>query len=69
MTELLAIPRVAEQLDCSRGHVYGLIAAGELSATNIGTGTRSKTRVPAGDVEALIERRTRNSRKHASRGT
>lgn len=59
-TQLMSVTHAAEQLDCSRGHVYGLIAAGKLSAVEIkATGTRSKTRVYAAEVEAFIEANTR----------
>ena len=60
--QLLSIPEVARRLSCSRGHVYGLIAAGHLATVNIGAGTRSKTRIREADVEAFIESRTRLSR-------
>lgn len=59
-TRLLSVTQAAEQLGCSRGHIYGLIAAGELSAVEIkAKGTRSKTRVLASEVEAFIASRTR----------
>lgn len=57
---LLAIPTVAERLDCSRGHVYRLIAAGLLRAVEIkATGKRPKTRVRSDDLQAFIEAQTR----------
>jgi excisionase family DNA binding protein len=59
-TQLLSITKAAERLDCSRGHVYGLIAAGRLAAVEIkATGTRSKTRVCEADLEAFIAQQTR----------
>lgn len=59
---LLSIAAVAEQLDCSRGHVYGLIAAGKFHAVEIkATGQRSKTRVLASEVEAFIDAHTRST--------
>lgn len=59
-TRLLSVPAVAEILGCSRTHVYGLIAAGHLRPVEIkATGTRPKTRVRADDLEAFIERQTR----------
>jgi excisionase family DNA binding protein len=62
MTRLLAIPRVAERLDCSRTHVYRLIAAGELRSVEIkATGKRPKTRVRSDDLEAFIDARTRTA--------
>lgn len=62
-SRLKSVTAVAEQLDCSRGHVYGLIASGQLRAVEIKTkgSTRSKTRVPAADVEAFIEAQTRST--------
>lgn len=60
MTTLLSITTAAERLDCSRGHVYGLIAAGQLRAVEIkAKGTRSKTRVREEDLEAFIDSHTR----------
>jgi excisionase family DNA binding protein len=59
-TQLLSITRAAEVLDCSRGHIYGLIAAGKLRAVELkAKGTRSKTRIRAEDLEAFIEANTR----------
>lgn len=58
--QLLAIPSAAARLDCSRAHVYRLIAAGELASVQISTpgSTRAKTRVREGDLAAYIERHT-----------
>lgn len=59
-TQLLSMPRAAELLDCSPGHVYNLIAAGHLRAVEIkATGKRPKTRVRLEDLEAYIEAQTR----------
>lgn len=62
-TQLLSVTRAAEALDCSRGHVYSLIAAGELRAVEIKTpaSTRSKTRVRAEDLDDYIEAATRRA--------
>lgn len=61
-TQLLSITKAAEQLDCSRGHVYGLIAEGKFRAVETkAKGTRSKTRVYAADVEAFIAANTRRA--------
>lgn len=61
-TRLLSVTHAAEQLDCSRGHVYGLISAGKLRVVETkATGTRSKTRVFADEVEAFIEANTRRA--------
>ena len=60
--QVLRIDRVAEALDCSRGHVYGLIAAGKLRAVETkATGRRSKTRVRADDLQAFIDANTRTT--------
>lgn len=59
-TQLMSITKAAERLDCSRGHVYNLIAAGQLRAVEIKiSGPRPKTRVRSEDLEAFIEERTR----------
>lgn len=61
-TRLMSVTAAAEQLDCSRGHVYNLIAVGQLRAVEIkARGKRSKTRVLADEVEAFIERQTRTA--------
>lgn len=63
MTTLLSPTHVAERLDCSRPHVYGLIAAGRLRAVEIkATGTRSKTRIREEDLEAFIDANTRTAK-------
>lgn len=60
MIQLMSVARVAEVLDCSRGHVYGLIAAGKLRAVETrAQGRRSKTRIREEDVIAFIESNTR----------
>ena len=61
-TRLMSVAAVAEQLDCSPGHVYNLIAVGKLAAVEIkATGTRPKTRVLASEVEAFIAAHTRTA--------
>jgi excisionase family DNA binding protein len=54
----LTIPAVAEQLGCSRAHVYRLIAAGELHKIDISSpGSKtSKTRVPHTALAAYLAR-------------
>lgn len=60
--QLASVTKAAEVLDCSRGHVYGLIAAGKLRAVEIkATGTRSKTRIRLEDLEAYIDANTRRA--------
>lgn len=59
---LLSVTSAAELLDCSRGHIYGLIAAGELAAVDIrARGTRPKTRVLATEIADLVDRRARRA--------
>lgn len=61
-TRLVSVRAVAEQLDCSPGHVYNLIATRQLRAVEIrATGTRPKTRLLAAEVEAFIARQTRTA--------
>lgn len=63
MTRLLSPTHVAERLDCSRPHVYGLIAAGRLRAVEIkATGSRAKTRIREEDLEAFIDANTRTTK-------
>lgn len=60
--QLLSITRAAEFLDCSRAHVYRLIAVGKLRAVETkALGNRPKTRVRAEDLEAFIEANTRQA--------
>jgi len=42
----------AEMIDCSRAFIYTLIERGDLRRTKIGRATR----IPIGDLQALIER-------------
>lgn len=59
-TQLLSVTKAAGRLDCSRGHVYNLIATGHLAAVEIkALGTRPKTRVREADLEAYIDQHTR----------
>lgn len=61
-TQLLAITSAASRLDCSRGHVYHLIAAGKLRAVDIkATGSRPKTRVYEKDLDDYIAQNTRTA--------
>lgn len=58
-TQLLWVASVAEQFDCSRHHVYRLIAAGKLGAVELKvSGARPKTRVFPEDLDAFIEANT-----------
>lgn len=61
-TQLLSVAKAAARLDCSRGHIYNLIAARKLRAVEIrATGTRTKTRIREEDLEAFIEAQTREA--------
>jgi excisionase family DNA binding protein len=61
-TRLLSVIHAAEVLDCSPGHVYGLIAAGQLRAVETkAKGSRSKTRVYADDLATFIAANTRQA--------
>lgn len=60
--QLMSITKAAEVLDCSRGHVYNLIAAGQIRAVEIKvSGSRPKTRVRVEDLDAFIESHTRSA--------
>jgi len=62
VTRLLSVTKAAQQLDCSRGHIYGLIAAGKLRAVELkAKGTRAKTRVREDDLESFIAENTRQA--------
>lgn len=59
---VISVQRAAEQLDCSRHHVYRLIAAGKLRAVEIKvSGARPKTRIYPEDLDAFIEANTRTA--------
>ncbi|UUW88428.1 helix-turn-helix domain-containing protein [Pimelobacter simplex] len=59
---VISVQRAAERLDCSRHHVYRLIAAGKLRAVEIKvSGARPKTRVYPEDLDAFIEANTRTA--------
>lgn len=57
--KVLSITEAAKVLSCSRGHVYNLIAAGELRVVDIGIDGRSKSRVYPEDLDAYLKRKTR----------
>lgn len=59
MRPLLSVTEVARALSCSRGHVYNLIASGELRVVDIGIEGRSKSRVYPEDLATHVERKTR----------
>lgn len=61
---VLTVPEAAARLRCSRGHVYNLVAAGELDVIDIAPpgSTKPKTRVLDESVDAFLRRRIRNAR-------
>jgi excisionase family DNA binding protein len=67
---LLTIPEAAERLRCSRGHVYTLIADGDLDTVDIAPrGSRkAKTRVTEASVIRFIDDRTQNARRLRAAG-
>jgi excisionase family DNA binding protein len=59
---MLRVSQVATMLDCSRQHVYDLIAAGDLAAVNIAlSGTRAQTRIHLDEIERYIKANTRRA--------
>lgn len=50
---LISVPEAAERLQCSRSHIYNLIAAGRLRRYNIAL-TGSKVRLSDEDVDRYI---------------
>lgn len=58
--QYVSVADVARQLNCSRGHVYNLIAAGHFRTFDIATpgSSKTKTRLYPEDVEAYIARQT-----------
>lgn len=59
---LYPVSEVAALWRCSVDHIYDLIAAGELAATQIATG-RAKTRVPESALADYVRRHTTPARK------
>lgn len=67
--QLLTIPDVRDRLRCSRGHVYTLIANGELDTVDIAPkGHASKTRVTEGSLNRYIAERLTNARELKATG-
>lgn len=57
---VISVQRAADRLDCSRSHVYRLIANGQLRAVEIKAGgKRPKTRIYPQDLDEFIEANTR----------
>jgi excisionase family DNA binding protein len=59
---LYSVEQVAGMLgDCSRMTVYRLIAKGLLATVDIGTGSKSRTRIRSDDLAAYINGLTRTA--------
>lgn len=56
---LVRVSEAAKVLDCSRDHVYDLIARGQLESIDIGGKGRSLTRIRLAELDAYLERNTR----------
>ena len=54
MNRLLHVSNVADELCCSRKHVYCLIETGELKAINIAVAGRPAYRVPRESVDSFL---------------
>lgn len=50
----LSVEHAAIYLDCSKNHVYDLIATRRLPATHIGGNGRTKTRIRVRDLDAFL---------------
>jgi excisionase family DNA binding protein len=51
--DLLTVPQAAERLNCSRAHIYNLVAVGKLKRFDIAL-KGSKVRLSADDVDRYI---------------
>ena len=54
-----SVATVAERLDCTQGHIRGLIQAGELQAVNLAASesTRAALVIPRRSLEEFLKRR------------
>lgn len=59
---LVRVTEAATVLDCSKHHVYDLIARGQLESIDIGGHGRSLTRIRLSELDAYLERNTRRVR-------
>ena len=55
---VLYLDEIAQKLDCSKQHVINLIESGALGAINIGTASAQFYRVPVGEWEKFLRKRT-----------
>lgn len=60
---LLTIPEAAAELRVSKTRMYELISGGEIPTCDVGTGKRSRTRVPRKALERYLDGLT-TSRPH-----
>lgn len=66
--KLISVPEAAGRLNCSRSHIYNLIAAGKLERYNIAL-TGSKIRVSDEDVDRYIAESVQPIRGHLHRAS
>lgn len=64
---LMTLRQVGDELQVSEDSVFRLIKSGQLAATDVGTGSRSRTRVQRSEVERFIKARTTASTRTTSR--
>jgi excisionase family DNA binding protein len=64
--ELYPVSELATMWRCSPGHIYDLIARGELRHIQLGTG-RAKTRIPASAAAEFVARRSSKGRSSKGR--
>jgi len=57
--ELYPVAEMAKLWHCSTGHIYNLIARGELQSVQLAAGGRAKNRIPASAAAEFIARHTR----------
>lgn len=62
--DLYPVSEVAEKWRCSPQHIYNLIAAGLLAATQIGKG-RAKTRISESSLSEFLGKNTSRARRSA----
>lgn len=63
---LLTIREAGEALGVSEMSMYRLISSGGIQTCDIGTGKRSRTRVPVSALEAFIAARTTDRPRQAA---
>lgn len=62
LPQLLSVTHAAQVLDCSRSHIYALVAKGHLRMVQAkASGGRPFTRIYASDLEDFITKQTRRA--------